>query len=103
MDLDVSRALIARCKQEKAKLNGTVSAAMLLSVAQELEKPENRDLKISCQSYVDLRSQTTPRTKDEYLGLMTSAVSSFHKIKTNEANIWDVSKDIDQQIQDSIN
>ena len=101
LELDVSRALISRCKQEKAKLNGTVSAAMMLAVAEEFPRDNPGNLNLSCQSYVDLRSQTSPRTKDDYMGLMTSSVCSFHKINSR-SGIWDISKDIDTQIQEKI-
>jgi len=101
IDLDLSKKLYSRCKQEKAKLNGAASAAMLLSVAQEIPKKGGKDWSLSCQSYVDLRSQTSPRIKDEYMAVMTSSVFSFHRVN-EQTSLWQLAQDIDQQIQSQV-
>ncbi len=101
LSLELTQRIMARCKQEKVKLNGAVSAAMLLSIAQEIKPKHGKDRSLSCQSYVDLRSQTTPRLKDEFMAVMVSSVCSFHKTNPT-TDLWSLASDIDQQIENKL-
>lgn len=98
LDEELTARITKKCQKEKAQVHGALSAAMLLTLAEEIREKEDDKFNLSCQSFVDLRSKLQPRVSNQYMALMISSLFSFHEI-SNKTGFWNLARDVDRQLQ----
>lgn len=98
LDATLTEKLIKRCRQEKTKVHGALSAAMLLAAVAKIKAGEKRDVWVNCRTTVNLRKRLDPVVSNENLAPMFSTINTFHTIKTN-TSVWELARDVTQQLQ----
>ncbi|MEM8780994.1 MAG: condensation domain-containing protein [Cyanobacteria bacterium P01_G01_bin.49] len=68
LDQSLTEAIIQQSKQNKITVHSLLMAAILLSVANEINLNQ-KTINLSCQSYVDLRKRSNPIVGDDWLEL----------------------------------
>lgn len=98
LDARLTEKLVKRCRQEKTKVHGALSAAMLLAAVAKIQAGEKRDVCVNCRTTVDLRKRLHPVVSNEHLAPMFSSINTFHTIKPN-TSVWELARDVTQQLQ----
>ena len=94
--------LIHSCRQQQTTVQGALCAAMLLAVSDRLiGNKSSQQICLNCQSYVDLRRQIKPAINNEHLGMLASALQSFHTL-TIDTEFWDLAREIRQHLTTSL-
>ncbi|MGF1675021.1 MAG: alcohol acetyltransferase [Rivularia sp. (in: cyanobacteria)] len=104
---ELTTRLINACRQQKTTVQAALGAAMLFAVAKQTHISDKNNHYfsnyLSFRSSVNLRSRLQPQISNEHLGVMASAVMTFHKLKENH-NFWDLARDIKIKLeQDLVN
>ncbi|MFP4099192.1 phthiocerol/phthiodiolone dimycocerosyl transferase family protein [Coleofasciculus sp.] len=97
LDEELTQKLVNCCRKEKTTVQGALCAAMLLAAARKITAVNQTDVRVSCQSFVDLRQRLKPVVSDEDMGLLASFLSSFHTLRTNPS-FWELARDVKQQL-----
>lgn len=102
LNVEVIEPLLKACNTAAISLQDAVCAAMLLAVAARL-RAENgaKSICLSCQSYLDLRSQLHPPIAADSLAVLESAVISTHTVKP-QTSLWELAGKVRKQIDISI-
>lgn len=98
LDENLTQLIIKKCQEETTTVHGAICASLLLTIAIEIQPNLQKNINLSCQSYIDLRQRLTPIISDEKLALMISFLISSHKI-TPKIKFWDLARDITKQLK----
>lgn len=101
MEPVLTKTLLRQCRAEKTTVQGALCAAMLLAVANKIQKMEAKNVSLTCRSFVDLRRRLSPIVGNENLGSLASAVATFHTI-TDNPDFWQLARDVRQAIEQSL-
>ena len=96
LDADFTQQLVNRCRQEKTTVQGALCAAMLFAAASQI-RPEQKT-RMSCRNYINLRKYLKPVIDHEQMGMVVSAVNSFHTPDKN-TSFWDLAREVIQQLK----
>ncbi|MDJ1181754.1 phthiocerol/phthiodiolone dimycocerosyl transferase family protein [Roseofilum casamattae] len=100
LDIALTGTIIKSCKTQQATVHGAVGAAMMLALAEEINRDE-KGIYLSCLSPVDLRKRLNPPVGDENIAIAYSVLKSFHHL--NEVtSFWDLARDVSQQIKERL-
>ncbi|MEM9908361.1 MAG: hypothetical protein AAF921_25395, partial [Cyanobacteria bacterium P01_D01_bin.44] len=97
----VTESLVEVCQTKSIPLRDAVCAAMLLAVARQLPPQNAKSVRLSCQSYLNLRSHFQPPVEASSMGVLESAVMSFHTIKP-KTSFWDLAGNVKKQLENTI-
>jgi NRPS condensation-like uncharacterized protein len=98
LDEELTQKLINCCRNEKTTVQGALCAAMLLAAARKITALNRTEVRVSCQSFVDLRQRLKPVVSDESVSLLASFVNSYHTLRTN-TSFWELARDVKQQLE----
>ena len=98
LDEKLTQKLVNFCRNEKTTVQGALCAAMLLAAARRIKSLKRTDVRLSCQSYIDLRKRLKPVISDENMCVLSSAITSFHTVKAN-TSFWELARDVTQQLK----
>jgi len=101
LNKEITTKLIELCRKERTTVQGALCAAMMLAVAREIRIKNQAILRISCNSYVDLRKHLKPEVNRENLGILASVITTLHNLDTN-TSFWDLARDVRQQLKVSL-
>jgi len=101
LDEELTQQLVDLCRKEKTTVQGALCAAMMFAAARKITGEKRTDVRVSCRSYINLRKRLQPTVSDENMGVLASAVTSFHTIKTN-TSFWNLARDVRQQLEASL-
>ncbi|WP_424100887.1 phthiocerol/phthiodiolone dimycocerosyl transferase family protein [Moorena producens] len=99
-----TQKLLKRCRAEKTTVQGALCAAMLLAAAkkiQETQATKTKKMSLTCRSFVDLKRRLFPVISNENLGLIVSAVSTFHAIDA-DTDFWQLAREVKQKVEQGI-
>lgn len=102
LDKELTGELRNRCRQEKATVQGALCAALMLATARKITLGNRKDVRVSCNSAVDLRRRLSPVVSHEEMGAVASIVTTWHTIGSN-TSFWELARDVRQQLNASIN
>jgi len=97
----IAQQFLTRCKQESVTIQSALCAAMLLASKNRISANPNQAMQVSCQSFVDLRRRLAPTVSEENLGMLGSAVQTFHKVEPNNS-LWQLARDVKQNLDASL-
>ncbi|MEM7725186.1 MAG: condensation domain-containing protein [Cyanobacteria bacterium P01_A01_bin.45] len=101
LESDLTQKIINSCRQQNTTVNSALNAAILKAVAEKINSDLNikgrNSIRLSCQTYVDLRKRLKPSIANENLGILTSFINLFYTIKT-QAPFWNLAKDIKKNL-----
>ena len=100
LDETLTQQIVNRCRQEKTTVQAAICAAMMLATAKKIARV-NENVRVSCESYVDLRRRLSPVVHPENLGVLASAVTSFHTLKP-QLSFWDLARDVRKQLESGL-
>jgi len=66
-------------------------------VARAIAPMKDRTVPVNCQSYVDLRRQLKPTIDQEHLGMLASAMLTFHTIEP-ATEFWELARQVKHQL-----
>lgn len=98
---EIAQQFLTRCQQEMVTAQSALCAAMLLAATNRIESGTSRTVSVSCQSYVDLRRRLDPIVSKENIGMLASAVQTFHKVTPN-MSLWQLARDVKQNLDASL-
>lgn len=98
LDVEITQQLVNLCRQEKTTVQCALCAAMMLAVASKITGEKRTNVRLSCRSYVDLRKRLHPTISNENMGVLASAVTSYHTTQMN-TSFWDLARDVKQQLE----
>jgi NRPS condensation-like uncharacterized protein len=98
LDEELTQKLINCCRNEKTTVQGALCAAMLLAAARKITALNRTEVRVSCQSFVDLRQRLKPVVSDENVSLLASFLNSYHTLRTN-TSFWELARDVKQQLE----
>ncbi len=98
LNQEITAQLIELCKKERTTVQGALCAAMMLAVAREIDSKSRANLRLSCNSYIDLRKRLQTEIHRENLGILVSAIISLHTLDIN-TYFWDLARDVRQQLK----
>lgn len=100
LDEKLTQELVSYCRKEKTTVQGALCAAMLLAAARKiaLKNLKTTDVRLSCQSFVDLRQRLQPVVSDRALGVLASFITSFHTVQTS-TSFWELARDVKQHLK----
>jgi len=78
LDKELTQQLINICRHEKTTVHGALCAAILLTAARRIRSENRTELRVSCQSFADLRRHIKPVVSSDNLGMLASSLTSFH-------------------------
>ncbi len=90
--------LVELCRKEKTTVQGALCAALLFAAARIIRDDNKENLRLSCSSSIDLRKRLKPEVNRENLGILASAITSFHNLNIN-TSFWDLARDVRQQLE----
>lgn len=93
----IAQQFLTRCKQESVTIQSALCAAMLLASTGRITANPDKAVQVSCQSFVDLRRRLAPTVSEENLGMLASAVQTFHRVKLNNS-LWQLARDVKQNL-----
>ncbi len=97
LDPELTQQLVEQCRAEHVTVQSALCAAMLLTVASKITEPQTTDVRLSCQSFVNLRQYLTPAVSREHLSVLASFVPSFHTVSTH-TSLWELAREVKQQL-----
>jgi Condensation domain len=100
-DETLTQQIVDRCKQEKTTVQAAICAAMMFAVKKKIANGNERDMGVSCQSFIDLRRRLSPVIHPENLGMLASGVTSFHILKPR-SSFWDLARDVRKQLESGL-
>jgi NRPS condensation-like uncharacterized protein len=98
LDKELTQQLVELCRQEKTTVQGALCAAMLLVAARKIAAVKETDVRVSCNTYIDLRRRLKPVVSDENMAVLASSVTSFHTLQTSTL-FWELARDVTQQVK----
>ena len=102
LEPDFTQTLLDHCRSENTTIQGTLCAAMLLAVADEIRAEKSRQIAIACRSYIDLRRRLSPAIANERLGSCASGVVTFHAI-SDRTDFWDLAREVNRKVKKGLN
>jgi len=87
----------AACAQKKVRVQGALSAAMLLAAFRRIKTSESKKIDLNCLSAVDLRRRLTPAISPEHISFMVSMIDSNHAIDDN-TSFWELAQENKEQV-----
>jgi len=90
--------LILRCRQEQVTVHGALCASFLLSIASEVNSPQQTVLK--CLSPLNVRSYLVPPVGSD-MGVYIALPVTSHKLNA-ESNFWEVAREVKCQINEVV-
>lgn len=102
LDETLTQQIVNRCKQEKTTVQTAICAAMMFAVGKTIAMGKERDVRVSCHSYIDLRRRLSPVVHPENLGVLVSAAISFHTLKP-QTSFWNLARDVRKQLERQLN
>lgn len=101
LDQELTQKFVNCCRQENTTVHNALCAAMMLTVARTITK-SNRNIRLNCLSYLDLRRYLEPAISHEHLAVLASSIMGFHPIKPN-TSVWDLAREVEQTLVTSKN
>jgi len=101
LDQELTQKFVNCCRQENTTVHNALCAAMMLTVARTIIK-DNRNIRLNCLSYLDLRRYLEPAISHEHLAVLASSIMGFHLIKPN-TDFWDLAREVEQTLVTSKN
>ncbi|MEA5567008.1 phthiocerol/phthiodiolone dimycocerosyl transferase family protein [Anabaena sp. UHCC 0399] len=93
--------LVEICRNKNTTVQCALCAAMLIAVARKISNINKTNICLSCHSYVDLRKRFLPEVNRENLGILTSAITSFHTLDS-KVSFWNLAQDVKKQLAASL-
>lgn len=90
--------LVSRCHEKQFSVQSVICAAFLLSMAQEMNSPE--DAVHKCVSPCNVRNYVVPAIGEDF-GLYISGLFTSHTLKP-EISFWELAQEVKHQINDLI-
>lgn len=90
--------LVDCCRKKKTTVQGALCAAMLFAAARKISGCKKTDVRVSCNSHINLRKRLNPVVTDENMGVLASSITSFHTLRTNIL-FWDLARHVRQQLE----
>lgn len=97
LDEALTQKFVNCCRTEKTTVQGALCAAMLLAAASKITAVDQTDVRLSCQSFVDLRQRLNPVVSNQDMGLLASFVSSFHTLRKT-TSFWELAQEVKHQL-----
>lgn len=97
LDEALTQKFLNSCRREKTTIQGALCAAMLLAAAKKITAVKKTDIRVSCQSFVNLRQRLKPIVNNEEMGLLASFLTSFHSLRKNTL-FWELARDVKHQL-----
>ncbi|BAZ52855.1 hypothetical protein NIES4103_55200 [Nostoc sp. NIES-4103] len=101
LNQELTQKLVNRCKQEHTTVQSALCAAMMLAVIKKIIKGNEKEVRVSCLSYCDLRRHLIPAISDEHMTVLASSLMGFHTIHTNVC-FWKLARDVKQKLETGI-
>jgi len=98
LDEELTKRVVNCCRQEKTTVQAALCVAMMWAVAKQITAGKRVNVRLSCQSFVNLRQRLQPIIDNENLGMLASFIISFHTLETN-MSFWGLARDIRQQVE----
>ncbi len=98
LNQETTTQLLENCRKNKTTVQGALCAAMLLAVAKKIKTNDKASLNLSCSSYVDLRKRLKSTISHEDLGVLASAITTFHTLGAN-TSFWDLARDVREKLK----
>jgi len=93
----LTEKLIAACAQKKVRVQGALSAAMLLAAFRRIKTSESKKINLNCLFTVDLRRRLKPAISPENISFMASMIDSNHAIDDN-TSFWELAQENKEQV-----
>ncbi|QSJ21036.1 alcohol acetyltransferase [Nostoc sp. UHCC 0702] len=101
LDQELTQKLVTSCKRENTTVQSALCAAMMLTVMKKIIKGSNKEVRVNCLSYFDLRRHLTPAISDEHMTVLASSLMQFHTIPTN-VSFWELAREVKQKLETGI-
>ncbi|WP_218080746.1 phthiocerol/phthiodiolone dimycocerosyl transferase family protein [Anthocerotibacter panamensis] len=89
LDPEFTQRIVQRCRQEGATVQGALCAAMMFTVAERIKSGKHMAVRLSCQSYLDLRQQLT--LSSEPMAVLASACRGYYTLEP-EVSLWELAR-----------
>lgn len=97
----LTQKFINSCKQEKTTVQAALCAAMMLAVGKKIARGNEKNVRVSCHSFVDLRRRLSPVVHPENLGILVSSAISYHTVKP-DTSFWNLARDVKKQLENEL-
>lgn len=94
----LTKKLVKLSKKNQATVQSALCSAMSMATAKKISQGEKRNINVSCQSYVDLRSRAEPIISLNAMGILVSFINSLHTL-TPHKSFWDLAQEINREIK----
>jgi hypothetical protein len=98
LEADFTRILVRRCRFEKTSVQAALSAALLIAVSRRLDPVRERTVRLTSQSYLNLRRFLTPPLSNDHLAPLASA-SRHHYAVTPATDFWELARQVKRDLE----
>ncbi|MEB3828002.1 phthiocerol/phthiodiolone dimycocerosyl transferase family protein [Phormidium sp. CCY1219] len=98
LDPGLTQNILQNCRQNTTTVQGALCTAMLFTAARKIRGEEDRDVRVVCRNYVDLRRYLNPPVNPEDLAIMASSLTAFHQVKPN-GYFWELAQEVRQKLK----
>lgn len=98
---EIMQNFIQKCRQEKTTVHSALCVAGMFTIAREIMNHNQKSVKISCLSHVDLRQRLTPHISEENLAALATSMLDFYTLKTH-TSFWNLARKVKQNIDINI-
>ncbi|MBK1988708.1 alcohol acetyltransferase [Sphaerospermopsis aphanizomenoides BCCUSP55] len=97
LDQELTVKLVNFCRKKNTTVQGALCAALMFAVAQEISGNERKDISLSCTSYISLRKHLRSLVSENNLGVLASAITSFHTLRVN-THFWNLAREVRENL-----
>jgi NRPS condensation-like uncharacterized protein len=101
IDTELTQKFVQRCRQENTTVHSALSAILMFTVARKIIKHHQKDVRVNCLSYLDLRKRLYPKINEEDMAVLATSMMGFHSIKPN-TSFWDLAREVKQNLEAGI-
>ncbi|MBD2569650.1 phthiocerol/phthiodiolone dimycocerosyl transferase family protein [Anabaena lutea] len=101
IDRELTQKFVQRCRQENTTVHSALSAILMFAVARKILKNHQKDVRVNCLSYLDLRKRLQPKVNEENLAVLATSMMGFHRIKPN-TSFWDLAREVKHNLEAGI-
>ncbi len=97
---ELTQQLINCCRQANTTVNSALCAAMMFIIANKIAKNKDKDIRVNCLTYLDLRRHLESKISDEQMTTLASSIMGFYTIRTN-TSFWELAREVKQNVEAS--
>jgi NRPS condensation-like uncharacterized protein len=101
LDAEFTQMFIQRCKQEETTIHSALCAVLMLTVTKEILQFQQKNMRVNCLSYLDLRKRVQPPISEENLAILATSLMGFYTIKTH-TSFWELAREVKQNLEVNI-